>query len=158
MKSPSKTKNEKVLATNRKAFHLYRIDEVFEAGICLLGTEIKSIRQGKVTLQESFGRIQNEEIFLHNCHITPYTHGNVANHEPMRTRKLLLHRREILRLMGKVQQKGLALIPLRIYLKRGKAKIEIALGRGKKLYDKRESIKKKEAKREAERVIKERGR
>lgn len=158
MKSPFKTKDEKVLASNRKAFHLYKIDEVFEAGICLLGTEIKSLRQGKITLQESFARIQNEEIFLHNCHISPYTHGNVGNHDPMRTRKLLLHHKEILYLMGKVQQKGLALIPLRIYLKRGRAKIAIALGRGKKLYDKRESIKKKEAKREAERVLKERGR
>ncbi len=144
----------KVVATNRKAYHRYHIEEVFEAGICLLGTEIKSIREGKVNLQESFGRLQNEELFLHNCHITPYSHGNISNHQPLRTRKLLLHRREIHRLLGKVQQKGLALVPLRIYLKKGKAKVELALARGKKLYDKREAIKKREADREKERALK----
>jgi len=152
-KGPKKV-GEKVVATNRKAYHRYFIEEIFEAGVSLLGTEIKSIREGKINLQESFGRVHNEEVFLHNCHIPPYSHGNLSNHEPLRTRKLLLHRREIHRLMGKVQQKGLTLVPLRIYLKKGKVKVELALGRGKKLYDKRETIKKREADREQEKVMK----
>jgi SsrA-binding protein len=152
----SQKSGEKVVATNRKAYHNYFIEETYEAGVCLLGTEIKSIREGRVNLQDSFGRVHNEEVFLHHCHINPYSHGNIANHDPVRIRKLLLHRDEINRLMGKVLQKGLTLVPLRIYIKKGRAKVELALVRGKKLYDKRESIKKREASREAEKAVKER--
>jgi SsrA-binding protein len=144
------------LASNKKAYHNYQILETFEAGIALLGTEVKSIRQGKVDIKESLIRIRDEEAFLVGCHVHPYTHGNIANHDPTRTRKLLLHKREIRRLIGKVQEKGLTLVPTRFYVKDGRIKLEIALARGKKLHDKREALKTREAGREIERALKER--
>lgn len=149
--------SEKPVATNRKAFHDYFIEEKFEAGILLQGTEVKSLRDGRVNLQDSYAGVKDGEIFLHHCHISPYSHGNIMNHDPIRVRKLLLHRKEINKLIGKTQQKGLTLIPLRIYFnKRGLAKIELGLAKGKKQYDRRESIKAREAGREVERAIKSR--
>ena len=143
------------VATNRKAYHDYFIEEKFEAGIVLQGTEVKSLREGRVNLQDSYASVKEGEVFLHNCHISPYSHGNVMNHDPTRVRKLLLHKKEIHKLMGRTQQKGLTLIPLRIYFsERGHAKIELGLAKGKKLYDRRETIKAREAGREVERAIK----
>jgi len=140
-----------VVATNRKAYHDYHIEGTYEAGISLLGTEVKSLRDGKANLKDSYAVIKNSEAFLLNCHISPYTHGNIQNHDPLRTRKLLLHRKEIDRLWGNISQKGFTLVPLKIYFKNGKAKVEIGLAKGKRQYEKRESIKEKEAKREIER-------
>lgn len=149
--------SEKVVATNRKAFHDYFIEERFEAGITLQGTEVKSLREGRVNLQDSYASVRGTEVFLHQCHISPYSHGNIMNHDPTRVRKLLLHKTEIHKLLGKTQQKGLTLIPLRIYFsKRGYAKVELGLAKGKKLYDRRETIKAREAGREVQRAIKER--
>src|SRR5262245_12992 len=149
--------SEKVVATNRKAFHDYFIEERYEAGIMLQGTEVKSLREGRVNLQDSYASVKGAEVFLHHCHISPYSHGNIMNHEPLRTRKLLLHRKEIKKLLGKTQQQGLTLIPLRIYFsKRGFAKVELGLAKGKKQHDRRESIKTREASREVERAMKER--
>lgn len=150
-----KAPSEKVAATNRKAFHDYFIEERFEAGIILKGTEVKSLREGRVTLQDSYASVQGDEVFLHHCHISPYSHGNIMNHDPLRTRKLLLHRKEINKLIGRTQQQGFTLIPLRIYFSaRGQAKVELALAKGKKQYDRRETIKAREAGREVERAIK----
>ena len=152
-----KEKNEKAVATNRKAYHDYFIEEKFEAGIMLQGTEVKSLREGRVNLQDSYASVKGNEVFLHHCHISPYSHGNIMNHEPLRTRKLLLHRKEINKLLGKTQQQGLTLIPLRIYFsKRGLAKVELGLAKGKKQHDRRETIKTREASREVERAMKER--
>ena len=149
--------SEKVVATNRKAFHDYFIEERYEAGILLQGTEVKSLREGRVNLQDSYASVRGSEMFLHQCHISPYSHGNIMNHDPTRVRKLLLHKMEISKLLGKTQQKGLTLIPLRIYFsKRGYAKVELGLAKGKKLYDRRETIKAREAGREVQRAIKER--
>ncbi len=145
---------EKVFATNKKAFHDYFIMEKFEAGIALLGTEVKAIREGRLNLKDSYALVQGGEAFLFNCHISPYSHGNRENHEPTRTRKLLLHQKEIKKLIGKTQEKGLTLVPLRVYLKRGKIKIELGVARGKKLIDKRESVRRKEADREARAAMK----
>ena len=146
---------EKVVATNRKAFHDYAIQEKLEAGIVLKGTEVKSLREGRVNLRDSYASVNHGEVVLHHCHISPYNHGNIMNHDPLRPRKLLLHRREISKLLGKTQQQGLTLIPLRIYFSsRGKAKVEIALAKGKKQYDRREAIKAREAGREVERAMK----
>jgi SsrA-binding protein len=140
---------------NKKAYFDYEILEKYEAGIELKGTEVKSIREGKVNLRDSFVRIENGEAYLFNAYIAPYTHGNLFNHEPTRRRKLLLHKREIKRLLGKVQEKGLTIVPLRMYFnKRGKVKVEIALVRGKKKYDKREAIKRRELEREAQKAMK----
>lgn len=148
---------EKVVATNRKAFHDYFIEERYEAGIMLQGTEVKSLREGRVNLQDSYASVRGSEVFLHQCHISPYSHGNIMNHDPTRVRKLLLHKAEIHKLLGKTQQKGLTLVPLRIYFtKRGHAKVELGLAKGKKLYDRRETIKSREAGREVQRAIKER--
>ena len=148
---------EKAVATNRKAYHDYFIEEKFEAGIMLQGTEVKSLREGRVNLQDSYASVKGSEALLHHCHISPYSHGNIMNHEPLRTRKLLLHRKEINKLLGKTQQQGLTIIPLRIYFsKRGFAKIELGLAKGKKQHDRRESIKTREAGREVERAMKER--
>jgi len=138
----------RVVAENRKARHDYFIDETYEAGIALVGTEVKSLRLGKVSLRDSYAVIQNGEVFLHNMHISPYEKGNRFNHDPKRSRKLLLHKQEIKRLLGKTQQRGYTLIPLRVYFKRGKAKVELALARGKKLHDKREEIARRDAQRE----------
>ena len=150
-----KEDQHKVVATNRKAYHDYFIEEKLEAGLMLRGTEVKSLRDGRVNLQDSYASVDDGEVYLHHCHISPYSHGNIMNHDPLRARKLLLHRKEINKLIGKTQQKGQTLIPLRIYFsKRGRAKIELALAKGKKQYDRRESIKAREAGREVERAIK----
>ncbi|TYO94865.1 SsrA-binding protein SmpB [Desulfallas thermosapovorans] len=144
---------------NRKARHEYHIDETYEAGIALSGTEIKSIRAGKANLQDSYARIENGELVLYNMHISPYEQGNRFNHEPKRPRKLLMHKREIMRLFGQTREKGLSLIPLKVYFKNGKwAKIELALARGKKKFDKREDIAARDAKREMDRAMKDRQR
>ncbi|NJN70377.1 MAG: SsrA-binding protein SmpB [Nitrospira sp.] len=147
----------KVVATNRKAYHDYFIEEKFEAGMVLKGTEVKSLRDRRVNLQDSYASVKEGEVLLHHCHISPYSHGNLMNHDPIRTRKLLLHRKEIDKLLGKTQQKGLTLVPLRIYFSaRGRAKVELGLAKGKKQHDRRASIKAREAGREVERAMKER--
>lgn len=146
---------ERILCSNRKAYHDYHIEESLEAGIELKGTEIKSLREGKANLKDSYAILKDGEAFLLGCHISPYSHGNIYNHEPLRTRKLLLHREEIRKLTGKVTQRGFTLIPVRIYLSKGRAKVEIALARGKKLFDKRETIKEKDLRRESEKALKE---
>lgn len=144
---------EKTLATNRKARHDYFIEKTYEAGIALKGTEVKSIRAGKANLKESYCVIRNNEAFVVGMHISPYKEGNIFNVDPLRDRKLLLNKREILRINQEVMQKGMAVIPLSIYLKNGLIKMEIAIARGKKLYDKRESIKERDIKRSLERYI-----
>ena len=143
----------KLVAQNKKAYHDYSIEDTFEAGIQLLGTEVKSLRDGKANLKDSYVLIKDTQVFLFNCHISPYVHGNIMNHEPLRTRKLLMHRKEIERLKGKAQLKGYSLIPLKIYFKGPFAKVEIGLGKGKREYEKRESIKEREAKRDIERAM-----
>lgn len=144
----------KTIATNRKAYHDYEVVDTLEAGIVLTGTEIKSIREGRVNLRDGFAIIRGGEVWLLNVHIAPYPGGNRQNHEPRRERKLLLHRREINRLAGRVQEKGWTLVPLRLYLKDNRAKIELGLVRGKREYDKREAIAKREAEREVQRGVK----
>jgi len=144
----------KVVCQNRKAYHDYHIDETVESGIALLGTEVKSLREGKANLKDSYVIIKGEEVFLLNCHISPYSHGNIMNHDPLRTRKLLLHKKEISRLAGKVIAKGYTLIPLKLYFKDSFAKVEIGLAKGKKLFEKRDTIKEREARREIERAMK----
>jgi SsrA-binding protein len=141
----------KLIAKNRKAFHDYEILESVEAGIALLGTEVKSIRAGRIDIKDAFARIFREEVYLRNAHISPYSHGNINNHEPLRDRKLLLNRVEINRLIGKMNKKGLALIPISMYFKDGRVKVEIALAKGKREYDRREDIKKKDIQREESR-------
>ncbi len=143
----------KVISVNRQAYHDYFVERTIEAGISLLGTEIKSIREGKVNLRGSYATARNGELWLENAHIAIYEHGNRYNHDPLRSRKLLLHRREIEQLEAKIATKGLTLIPLKLYLKGGRAKVELGLCRGKKLYDKREAITERDVKREMERVI-----
>jgi len=143
----------KVIAVNRKARHEYHIEETYDAGIVLVGTEVKSIRAGKVSIQDAFARVENGEVWLHNMYIAPYEHGSRFNLDPRRPRKLLLHRQEISRLAGKTQQKGLTLIPLQIYFEKGFAKVELGVGRGKKLYDKRQAIAERDARREEERSL-----
>jgi SsrA-binding protein len=152
-----KEKNTAV-ATNRKAHHDYFIEETLEAGLVLQGTEVKSLRLGLANLTDSYAIVKQDEVFLFNANISPYSHGNIMNHEPLRTRKLLLHREEIRKLIGKITQKGFTLIPLKIYFSRGKAKVLLGLAKGKKAFDKRETIKEKESKRELERAVKERSR
>ncbi|WP_333652726.1 SsrA-binding protein SmpB [Dissulfurispira sp.] len=146
----------KIVCQNRKAYHDYSIEETIEAGIQLLGTEVKSLREGKANLKDSYVLIKDAKVILLNCHISPYSHGNILNHDPLRTRKLLLHRKEIERLRGKMQQKGYTLIPLKIYFKGPYAKVEIGLAKGKKQYEKRETIKEREAKRAIEKAMKNR--
>jgi SsrA-binding protein len=148
---------EKVVSTNRKAYHDYFIEDTCEAGMMLTGTEVKSLREGKANLKDSYVLIKGGEAFLLNCHISPYSHGNILNHDPLRTRKLLLHRKEIEKLWGKLTQKGYTLVPLKIYFKDSRAKVEIALARGKRQYEKREAIKEREAKREMDRARRARG-
>lgn len=143
----------KIIAKNKKAFHDYHIFDTIEAGIVLTGSEIKSIRAGQVNLRDGYATIQDGEVWLMNVHIAPYNQANRENHEPRRTRKLLLHRREINRLLGKLQEKGLTLIPLKLYLKNSRAKVELGLARGKKLYDKRATLKEKESRRQIARVV-----
>ena len=148
---------ERAVATNRRARHDYHILESYEAGIVLTGTEVKSVRQGRVNLQDAFARVERGEVFLYNMHISPYAYGNRWNHEPTRTRKLLLHKAEIRKLIGRVQQQGFTLVPLRVYFnERGRAKVELALAQGKKKWDKRRDIAKREVQREVERAMKER--
>lgn len=149
-----KSKNIEIICTNRKALHHYEVEESYEAGIVLKGTEVKSLRERKVDLKDSYGVVKGGEVFLLNAHISPYTYGNRFNLEPDRTRKLLLHKREIERLIGKIQEKGYSLIPLKLYFKDGRAKVELALAKGKKLYDKREALKKKAIEREMAKEVK----
>ena len=150
---------ERAVVTNRKARHEYHILETLEAGLVLTGTEVKSLRQGKANLNDAFARVVDGEVYLYNMHISPYDHGNRFNHEPTRVRKLMLHKDEIRRLVGKTREQGLTLIPLRVYFSdRGWAKVELALARGKKKWDKREDIARREAQREAARAVKLRAR
>jgi len=143
----------KIIATNRKAYHDYHILDTFEAGMVLTGSEIKSIRAGQISLRDGYATIQDDEIWLMNVHIAPYHQANRENHEPRRTRKLLLHRREINRLIGKLREKGLTLIPLKVYLKNNRAKVELGLAVGKKQYDKRAALKEKESRRQINRAL-----
>ncbi len=147
--------SEKILCLNKKARHDYYIEDTYEAGIALQGTEVKSLRIGKGNLKDSYVLIEEEEAFLHNTHISPYPYGHQFNHDPERVRKLLLHKREIRRLTGKTHERGYTLVPLKIYLKNGKIKIEIGLAKGKTLYDKREDLKRRSADREMEKAMKE---
>ncbi len=153
----AKPKSEnRVLAQNRRARHDYFIEETYEAGIVLQGTEIKSIRKGSVNFKDGFARVENGEVFLHNMHISPYEQGNRYNHDPLRTRKLLLHKKEINKLIGKVKETGYSLIPLKLYIKHGVAKVLVGVAKGKKNYDKRDTMKKKSAQREIEKAFRER--
>jgi SsrA-binding protein len=142
------------IAENRKAFHDYHLLDTFEAGVALLGTEVKAIREGRVNLRDSFARVDNGEVFLYNVHISPYSHRGYADHEPLRRRKLLLHRHEILKLIGKTVEKGMTLVPVRMYFKKGRVKVAVSLAKGKKEYDKRETIKRRDADRETRAAVK----
>lgn len=144
----------KLIANNKKAYHDYFIEEKYEAGLVLHGTEVKSLRMGKCSIKESFIRIEGAEMFIYGMHISPYEKGNIFNKDPLRVKKLLLHKREIAKLLGKIKEKGYTLVPLQVYFHNGLAKIEIGLARGKKLYDKREDIAKKDQRREAEKEFK----
>ena len=144
----------KLVANNKKAYHDYFIEEKYEAGIVLHGTEVKSMRMGKCSIKESFIRIENGEIFAYGMHVSPYEKGNIFNKDPLRTKKLLLHKKEINKLMGKIAEKGYTLVPLQVYFKDGRAKVEIGLAKGKKLYDKRQDIAKKDQRREDEKELK----
>ena len=149
----------KIIAENRKARHDYTIHETYEAGIALTGTEVKSLRAGKANLKDSYAQLTKQaEVFVYNLHISPYDHGNIFNHDPLRSRRLLLHRATINKLIGKVREKGYALVPIKLYFKHGLVKMELALAVGKKLYDKRESAARRDASREMDRVIKSRNR
>ncbi len=155
----AKQKEErKLVANNKKAYHDYFIDETYEAGVVLHGTEVKSLRMGKCSIKESFIRIENGEVFVYGMHVSPYEKGNLFNKDPLRVKKLLLHKNEINKLAGRVAEKGYTLVPLQVYFKEGKVKVEIGLARGKKLYDKREDMAKKDAKREIEKEFKNRNR
>ncbi len=146
----------KLVASNKKAFHEYYIEERYEAGIELFGTEVKSIRAGKLSLKESWCEIRHGELFLKQMHISPYEHGSFSNRDPLRPKRLLMHKKEIMQLMGKVQQQGYALVPLSVYFKNSRVKVEIALAKGKKIHDKRASAAEKDAKRQMDRAMKER--
>lgn len=152
----SKGEGSKALAQNRKAYHDYFIEETLEAGIVLTGTEIKSIRRGAANLRDAYARVENGEVFLHNMHISPYEQGNRYNHDPLRTRKLLLKKAEINKLIGAFREKGYALIPTQLYLKHGFCKVELGLARGKRQHDKREAAKARDANREIQRALRER--
>jgi SsrA-binding protein len=149
---------ETLIAENRKAFHDYHLLETFEAGLVLLGTEVKGIREGKANLRDSFARVEAGEIWLYNVHINPYSHRGYVDHDPKRRRKVLLHREEIRKLIGRTTEKGLTLVPTRLYFRRGKVKVTLALARGKQLHDKRETIKRREIERETRAMVKERRR
>ena len=149
---------QKLIANNKKAYHEYFIDETYEAGIALHGTEVKSMRMGKCSIKESFIRIENGEVFVYGMHVSPYEKGNIFNKDPLRVKKLLMHKYEINKLAGKVAEKGYTLVPLQVYFKNGRVKTQIGLARGKKLYDKRESAARRDAKREMDRVMKTRNR
>ena len=147
---------QKNIAENRKAFHDYHILETFEAGLVLMGTEVKSIREGRVNLRDSYARTEGGEVFVYNIHIQPYSHRGYADHDPLRKRKLLLHQHEILKLTGKVIEKGMTLVPVRMYFKNGRVKVALGLAKGKQAHDKRETIKRREADRETRAVVKQR--
>ena len=149
-----KKETQKLIANNKKAFHDYFIDETYEAGVALHGTEVKSIRMGKCSIKESFIRIENGEVFVYGMHVSPYEKGNIFNKDPLRVKKLLMHKYEINKLAGKIAEKGYTLVPLQVYFKEGKVKVDVGLARGKKLYDKREDIAKKDVRRETEREFK----
>jgi SsrA-binding protein len=154
-----KTEREKAqtsIAENRKAFHDFHLLETFEAGLVLLGTEVKAIREGRVNLRDSFARVEDGEVFLYNVNISPYSHRGYADHAPLRRRKLLLHRHEIRKLIGKTVEKGMTLVPTRLYFKNGRVKIAVSLAKGKKEYDKRETVKRREADRETRAAVKSR--
>jgi SsrA-binding protein len=153
-----KDNSETLIADNRKAFHDYHILETFEAGVVLLGTEVKGIREGKANLRDSYARVEQAEVWLYNVHINPYSHRGYVDHDPKRRRKLLLHRQEIRKLVGQVTIKGLTLVPTRLYFKNGKVKVTLALARGKQAHDKRETIKRREIERETRAMVKERRR
>ena len=148
------TNNFKLVANNKKAYHDYFIDDKYETGIELYGTEVKSVRMGKCSIKEAFVRIENGQVYIYGMHISPYEKGNIFNKDPLRQRKLLMHRREIDKLLSKIKEKGFTLVPLQVYFKGSLVKVEIGLARGKKLYDKRDDIAKKDAKREMERSFK----
>ena len=152
------TFSERLIADNRKARHDYQLFETFEAGIVLLGTEVKAIREGRINLKDSYGRVENGEVFLHNVHISPYSHRGYAEHEPLRRRKLLLNRGEIRKLIGKILERGFTLVPVRMYFKNGRVKVAISVAKGKRSYDKRETIRRREIDRETRAVVKERTR
>ena len=144
----------KLVANNKKAYHDYFIEDKYEAGIVLHGTEVKSMRMGKCSIKEAFIRVENGEVFVYGMHVSPYEKGNIFNKDPLRVKKLLLHKQEILKLTGKIAEKGYTLVPLQVYFKDGKAKVEIGLAKGKKLYDKRQDIARKDQRREAEKELK----
>ena len=146
--------SQKLIANNKKAYHDFFIDETYECGIALHGTEVKSMRMGKCSIKEAFVRIEDGEVFVYGMHVSPYEKGNIFNKDPLRVKKLLLHKYEINKLLGKIKEKGYTLVPLQVYFKDGKVKVEIGLARGKKLYDKREAIAKKDQSREAEKEFK----
>ena len=146
--------NVKLIANNKKAYHDYFIEDKYEAGISLAGTEVKSLRQGKCSIKESFIRIEKGEVFIYGMHVSPYEKGNIFNKDPLRVRKLLLHKSEINKLLGKIKEKGMSVVPLKVYFKGSLVKVEIGLAKGKKLYDKRDDIAKKDQQREAQRDFK----
>lgn len=150
----SKEKKSSLIANNKKAYHDYFIEEKYEAGIALHGTEVKSLRLGKCSIKEAFIRIERGEVFIYGMHISPYEKGNIFNKDPLRTRKLLMHRKEILKLQGNIAEKGYTLVPLQVYFKNSLVKVEVGLARGKKLYDKRQELAKKDMRREAQRDFK----
>lgn len=150
----AKEKGRRLIANNKKAYHDYFIEETYEAGIALHGTEVKSLRMGKCSIKESFVRIENEEVYIYGMHISPYEKGNIFNRDPLRVKKLLLHKSEIRKMKGKIAEKGYTLVPLKVYFNRSLVKVEIGLAKGKKLYDKRQDIAKKDQRREAERDFK----
>ena len=150
----AKEKGSRLIANNKKAYHDYFIEETYEAGIALHGTEVKSLRMGRCSIKESFVRIENEEVYIYGMHISPYEKGNIFNRDPLRVKKLLLHKSEIRKMKGKIAEKGYTLVPLKVYFNRSLVKVEIGLAKGKKLYDKRQDIAKKDQRREAERDFK----
>ena len=150
----AKEKGSRLIANNKKAYNDYFIEETYEAGIALHGTEVKSLRMGKCSIKESFVRIENEEVYIYGMHISPYEKGNIFNRDPLRVKKLLLHKSEIRKMKGKIAEKGYTLVPLKVYFNRSLVKVEIGLAKGKKLYDKRQDIAKKDQRREAERDFK----
>lgn len=149
----SKNDGRKIVANNKKARHEFFLEELLEAGIVLKGTEVKSIRQGKVSIKEAFCAIEKGELFIHNMHISPYKEGNQFNVDPIRTRKLLVHKKQINKLIGQTKEKGYTIVPVQIYLSKGKVKVEIALGKGKKLYDKRETVAKRDSERRMRQAV-----
>lgn len=154
MRTMAKKSGMKLIANNKKAYHDYFILETYEAGIALHGTEVKSLRMGKCSIKEAFIRVENEEVYVYGMHISPYEKGNIFNKDPLRVRKLLLHKSEIRKLLGKTKEKGMTLVPLKVYFKDSLVKVEIGLAKGKKLYDKRQNIAKKDQQREAQRDFK----